>query len=160
MYDHIKIHKCLHYCMKLVHAVHNRVIFYIFFPRRIDRSIYFGRSCSCFFFRVFVDLSFITFLNINSNNNSVTATNFSFYSYLLIIILTMITQKKSMDVSCVYAHVVSLIRIARLSIRSQPYLSEIVLRDLMPMCGACTYTVHICTYCVCVCIVMYTRCKF
>lgn len=65
MYDHIKIHKCLHCYMKLVHAVHNRVIFYV---------ILFGGSIAVrcffvvvFFFLFFVDLSFITFLNNNGN---------------------------------------------------------------------------------------------
>lgn len=92
MYDHIKIHKCLHYYMKLVHAVvHNRVIFYmlLFFINKFSGEL-------------IVPLLFFSMICLLLHFSATrTATNFSFYSYLLIIILTMITQKRSMDcVSC------------------------------------------------------------
>lgn len=91
MYDHIKIHKCLHYYMKLVHAVvHNRVIFYmrLFFINKFSGEL-------------IVPLLFFSMICLLLHFSATrTATNFSFYSYLLIIILTMITQKRDPWIVC------------------------------------------------------------
>lgn len=117
--------------------VHNRVIFYVIFPAK-SIVVRFGSVRFVFFLSPFSS-SYFSLICLLLHFLTTTATNFSFYSYLLIIILTMITQKKSMDI---YMYVCMLIGWSLCSLGTWAICASTVVRVHI------TLSLSLCTYCI------------